>query len=116
MPAMPRISLSLVTVSSKADAERLSRALVEEGLAACVSHLAGVRSIYRWKGRVEEAEEVQLFIKHAAANTSALQRRVRELHGAEVPELIHFDASGGLEPYLAWVERGGENEKSPPTS
>lgn len=116
MPSEPRITLSLTTVADATEAERLSRTLVHEGLVACVTMLPGARSVYRWQGRMEEVSEVLLLMKHAATATPALQQRVRALHAAEVPELIHFEATGGLPSYLAWVVQAGQNEESPPTS
>lgn len=84
-------------------AQTLARTLVEERLAACVSLLPGATSIYRWEGRIEQAEEVQLLIKTRAERLPALIARVRALHPYAVPELIAFEAVGGLPDYLHWA-------------
>lgn len=95
-----------VALSTAPDAEtgaRIARALVEERLAACVNLVPGVRSIYRWQGRVEDAGEVLLLIKTRAERVDALASRLRALHPYEVPELLALPVSAGLGPYLDWV-------------
>lgn len=84
-------------------ARRIATALVSERLAACVNLLPGMRSIYRWEGRIEDAEEVQLQIKTTRTRLEALQRRLTALHPYAVPELIAVEAVGGLPAYLDWV-------------
>jgi periplasmic divalent cation tolerance protein len=93
----------LVTAGSAEEARRLGRALVEERLAACVNVVGPVRSIYRWQGAVEEADECLLVVKARAADVGALEARVRALHSYEVPELIALPLRAGSAPYLAWL-------------
>jgi len=84
-------------------AERIARTLIDERLAACVNVHAPMVSIYRWKGAVERENERQLVIKTTRAMVPALQKRLRELHPYELPELIVVGTSGGSEKYLEWV-------------
>jgi periplasmic divalent cation tolerance protein len=84
-------------------AEQIARTLIDERLAACVNVHAPMVSIYRWKGAVEKDNERQLVIKTTRAALPALEKRLRELHPYELPELIVISASGGSEQYLAWV-------------
>ena len=63
----------------------------------------GVRSVYRWKGRIEEARETLLVAKTAADRVPALLAAVRELHPHEVPEAIALRVDAGLAAYLDWV-------------
>lgn len=86
-------------------ADRLADALVGERLAACVTLLPGVQSVYRWEGRVERAEEVQLLVKTTRARFPALRERLVELHPYDVPELLALEAVDGLPAYLDWVTR-----------
>lgn len=85
-------------------AETLARHLVEERLAACVSVLPGIRSIYRWEGRIEDAAEVLLLVKTTRARFDALAARITELHPHDVPEVVAIDVAAGLPAYLDWVE------------
>jgi len=84
-------------------ARALARALVGRRVAACVNLVPGVRSIYRWKGRVEEAAETLLVVKTSAAKVPSLLAAVAELHPHEVPEGLVLPVEAGLAPYVAWV-------------
>lgn len=97
------ILLCLCTCPDPACADAIATALVEERLAACVNQLPGLRSVYRWEGKVDRAEEVLLLIKTTNDRLPALTARVQTLHPYELPELIAVEAAGGLAPYLAWV-------------
>lgn len=85
-------------------ADAIARVLVAERLAACVQVLPGLRSVYRWQGKVEQADEVLLLIKTTQARLEALTQRVAELHPYELPELVAMECRGGLRGYLDWVE------------
>jgi periplasmic divalent cation tolerance protein len=94
----------LVFLSCPADsAEPLAEALVDAGLAACVSRLPGMRSVYRWQGRVERADETLLIAKTRAGRYAELEAAVRRLHPYELPEIVAVNAAGGLPAYLQWV-------------
>ena len=95
--------LVLTTLDADTDPSTLARTLVEEGLAACVNILPAMRSIYRWKGAVEEAREQQLLIKTSPAAVAALRARLLELHPYETPELLVLTADGSA-AYLRWLE------------
>lgn len=101
----------LVTAADAGEAERIARALVEERLAACANIVSGVRSIYRWEGRVDEATEQVLVLKARAADVAALAARVRALHSYDVPEVIALPIVAGSESYLAWL--GASTDRRP---
>jgi periplasmic divalent cation tolerance protein len=102
----------LVTCSSAAEARRIARAVVEAKLAACVNILPGaVRSIYRWKGKVESARERLLLIKTSRKCLEKLQEVVERVHSYDVPEFIALPIAAGSPAYLAWIEEC--LEKSP---
>ena len=90
------------TLPADADAEAFARALVEARLAACVSVLPGVRSVYRWQVGVETDMEQQLLIKTATARVEALLQRIRERHPYSVPELLVLPV-GGDSTYREWI-------------
>lgn len=88
------------------DAERataLARTLVDEGLAACVNVVPGVRSIYRWEGKIQEDDEVLCLIKTRAAIFDRVRRRILELHPYDVPEILAFTVDEGSPAYLDWL-------------
>lgn len=98
------VRLFLVTAPEQ-EAHELARALVDERLAACGNVIPGVRSVYRWEGAVEEAEEALLVLKTTRNLEGALLRRLPELHSYDVPEILVVEVQGGHPPYLAWVAR-----------
>ena len=82
-----------ITCASLAEAEAIGRALVEERLAACVNVVPGMRSIYRWQGKVETAEETVLIAKTAGTRFAAVEARVKRLHSYTVPCIIALPVS-----------------------
>jgi periplasmic divalent cation tolerance protein len=102
--------LILTTIGSKDRAERLAQQLVERRLAACVNIVGPIRSVYRWKQKIEHEEEYLLLIKTMAAQTAQLRAAIRELHPYELPECMELAIDGGSEEYLAWLaeEVGGQ--------
>lgn len=95
--------LVLVTAAGMGEGEMIAETLVEERLAACVNLINPIRSIYRWKGGVERGDEVLLVIKTTGVRYAALERRVRELHSYEVPEVVALRVDRGSAPYLDWL-------------
>jgi periplasmic divalent cation tolerance protein len=94
----------LVTCASAGQARKIARALVERRLAACGNVLeAPVRSVYRWKGRVESAKEFLLVLKTSRARFAGVERVVRELHTYKVPEIIAVPVASGSREYLKWI-------------
>jgi periplasmic divalent cation tolerance protein len=99
----------LVTCGSRKEARKIARALVEKRLAACVNEMgAPIRSVYRWKGKVETAEEFLLVIKTTQKRFPALREAVRELHSYEVPEIIALPIVEGSRAYLDWIAESVE--------
>jgi periplasmic divalent cation tolerance protein len=86
-----------------ASAEKLAEALIESRAAACVNILAACRSKYRWKGKVETAEEIPLLIKTTTTCYPLVEKIVRAQHPYEVPELIATLITHGLPGYLEWL-------------
>lgn len=84
-------------------AERIAHSLVEHHLAACVSLLPGLRSVYRWQGQVQSADEVLLLIKSRVGCLEELKVHVLMLHPYELPEIIAVDVGSGLDRYLDWI-------------
>jgi periplasmic divalent cation tolerance protein len=94
----------LVTCGSRPEAARIARSVVAKSLAACVNIFdAPVRSIYRWKGRVEQAREFLLIIKSSRARLAPLQTEIERLHSYDTPEFIVLPILTGAPRYLAWL-------------
>jgi periplasmic divalent cation tolerance protein len=95
--------LVVTTTSSQEEARRIANALVERRLAACVNVVSKIDSIYRWKGKVEEAQEFLLLIKTTESAVENLRDAIQELHSYEVPECIVLAIETGSEAYLQWI-------------
>jgi periplasmic divalent cation tolerance protein len=94
----------LVTCGSAKEARRIADSLVEHGLAACVNIVeVPVKSVYRWKGKVESAREVLLLVKSARKQFAGLERAIKKLHSYDVPEIIALPIAEGSREYLAWI-------------
>jgi len=96
----------LTNLPDRGAALKLARELVERRLAACVNVLADCSSVYRWKGEVENAQEVPVLIKTRAAMYDELEAAINELHPYELPEIIALPVVRGLAEYLEWVSAG----------
>ncbi|MEA5392051.1 divalent-cation tolerance protein CutA [Cyanobium gracile UHCC 0139] len=101
MPPPTPLSLVLTTEADRERAESLARELLERGLVACAS-LHPVVSHYRWQGRLERSEEVQLLLKTTPAQLEELCRALGELHSYDTPEWIHWTAASDG-PYGRWL-------------
>ncbi|CAG4884334.1 Divalent-cation tolerance protein CutA [Georgfuchsia toluolica] len=96
-----------------ASAQALAANLIESRVAACVNILAPCRSVYRWQGKIEIAEEVPLLIKTTAERYAALERAIRTQHPYELPEIVAVPLSKGLPAYVDWVaEETRENPEN----
>jgi periplasmic divalent cation tolerance protein len=95
----------VTTVDDKEGAGRIGRHLVEERLAACAQIVGPIRSIYRWKGKVEETEEWQCIIKSTKNNYRRIEEEIKRLHPYELPEIIALDIDHALADYADWIVR-----------
>lgn len=102
---MTDVRVCLVTAPDEETALSLARRLVEEKLCACANLVSGVRSIYRWQGRVEDEAEALLIIKTTAGTVDKLTDRIVELHPYDLPEVIVTPVVAGLAGYLDWVTK-----------
>jgi periplasmic divalent cation tolerance protein len=98
-----QVLLVYVTAADAGEARRIGRALVEEGLAACVNLLPGHTAIYRWQGAVEEGPEASFLAKTTAARFEALRARIRALHSYSLPAIVALPAATGDAEFLDWV-------------
>ncbi len=100
---MTDLRLVYCTFPNEETARAAGRACVAEGLAACVSVLPGVESIYMWQGKLEEAEETLTIWKTTALRAEQLSLRLGQLHPYDVPEVVVCTVTEASAPYAAWV-------------
>ena len=94
-----------VTAPSEKEGEKIAQALLEDKLAACVNIIPGLKSMFRWKGKISTEEEVLLLIKTKDRLFEKLKKRVIELHSYDVPEVVALGILAGNEKYLDWLEK-----------
>jgi periplasmic divalent cation tolerance protein len=86
------------------EAERIGRIVVEEKLAACINILGPCRSIYRWHGKIETADEVPAILKTHSWQADALVERIAQLHSYDIPAIAVWPIEKLLRRYADWVE------------
>ena len=104
------VHVVLITAPDAEAGVRLARCLVEERLAACVNVVPGVRSIYRYEGRVHDDPEVLLIAKTRSERIEMLTERVNALHPYDLPEVVALPGVGGSALYLEWVRTESGDE------
>jgi len=100
---MPDIIQVVTTLDNREAAERLGRHLVGERFVACCQIVGPIRSIYRWKGKVEETDEWYCVMKTRPSLYQSTQEAIKRLHPYEVPEIIATTVDEALPEYAAWV-------------
>jgi periplasmic divalent cation tolerance protein len=110
------ILLVLTNLPDAESAQALATHLVEQSLAACVSILPPCRSVYRWQGKMEEANEVPVLIKTTEERYPELEAAIRARHPYELPEIVAVSVERGLPEYLAWVAESTSLAVSFPSS
>lgn len=100
---MSEHSLVLSAIDSREAAEQIAHHVVEERLAACVSIISDITSVYKWEGALERASESLMVIKTTRERLPQLIERIKELHTYELPEVIALPIEDGYPPYLEWI-------------
>lgn len=93
----------ITTISSKVEAEKISEALIKGRLAACVQIIGPIKSVYRWKGKIENAKEWACLIKTRKTFYKKVESAIRKIHPYEVPEIIAVSIADGSKDYLKWI-------------
>lgn len=93
-----------VTASNNEEAGKISRALVENKLAACVNIIGAVKSVFWWEGKLDSAEEALLIIKSSKSKLAKIIKLVKSLHSYQVPEIIALPIIAGDKRYLGWID------------
>lgn len=94
----------LVTAGSAEEGEKIARSLVDHHLAACVNVIPGVKSLFFWEGKTDEASEVLLIAKSRRDLFREIVEHVKKIHSYKVPEIISLPIVAGSEEYLKWMK------------
>ena len=97
------VNLVYMTAGSREEAESIGSALVNAGLAACVNIFGGMKSVYRWQGKLQMDDEVVIVAKTTADKFQALAEKVESLHSYDCPCILQLTVAGGHQPFLDWI-------------
>ncbi len=95
--------LVYITCSNFEEAEKIAKKILEERLAACANIFKEIKSMYWWKGELEEAQESVLILKTDEKNLEKLKSRVKELHSYTVPAILPIKVDNPNKEYLNWL-------------
>lgn len=93
----------LCTTNTQESAEYIASTLVEDRLVACVNILPQIKSVYRWKNKIVNDNELLLIIKTKKEFFNKVKNKIVEIHPYEVPEVISIDITDGTKDYLDWI-------------
>ena len=95
-------SIVYITAGDMDEAKSIGRTLIKERLAACVN-IFPITSIFRWKDKIDEANEIGIIVKTKTDKIKAIEKKVKEIHSYEVPCVVSFELGEGSEEYLKWI-------------
>lgn len=98
----------ITTVENKKEAEKIAKILLEKKLAACIQIIEGIESHYWWKGKIEKAKEILIFIKTKESLFRKVEKIIKEKHPYQLPEIIGIPVLKGSKEYLKWIEEETE--------
>ena len=95
--------LILVTTKDKQEAEKITKALLNERLIACGNIINPVTSFFHWSGKINKAEECLIVMKSRMDLFAQVAERVKGLHSYEVPEILALPIVDGSKAYFDWM-------------
>ena len=105
-----RAIVVVTTVGTEEQAYLIAREIVARRQAACVNIVPGIRSIYRWKGKICKDGELMLIVKTLEGELEGVTDTIRELHSYEIPEILSFNVSHGEQRFLEWIAGSVDKE------
>ena len=103
----------VTTVGTEEQANLIAREIIARRQAACVNILPGVRSIYRWKGKICKDGELMLVVKTLEKEFEGVMATIRELHSYELPEILSFQVARGETNFLDWIASSVDKQAEP---
>jgi periplasmic divalent cation tolerance protein len=98
-----KVLIVLVTTVSQKEAVRIGSKMVSARLAACANVIPGIKSIYRWNGKIVKSGETLLMLKSTKLQYQALEKAIKAMHSYETPEIVALEIKTGLDQYMRWV-------------
>ena len=92
-----------ITCANKQEAEKIAAGLISAKLAACVNIVPGIKSLFWWENKIDQAQELLLIIKSKKTKLSGIIKKVKSLHSYSTPEIIALPIVAGNKDYLKWI-------------
>lgn len=105
-----RATAVVTTVGTEEEANLIARELIARRQAACVNIVPGIRSVYRWQGKIVSDAEFLLIAKTPEREYEAVAATIRELHSYDLPEILTFDVGRGDPDFLEWIASATDKE------
>ncbi|XP_070990608.1 protein CutA homolog isoform X1 [Oncorhynchus clarkii lewisi] len=97
-------SVLLINCPNEQAAKDIGRALMERRMAACINILPRTSTMYYWKGEVQDATEILMFVKTRTSKIQRVTDFVKSVHPYETPEVLSFPVEDGSLPYMKWMD------------
>ncbi len=94
----------MTTVGSRSEGSDIAEIIISENLAACVSILPEIHSVYRWENEITEDSETLLLIKTLESSYKSVEKLIKKHHSYDVPEILSIPAKQGSTKYLEWIK------------
>ncbi|MCX9026280.1 MAG: divalent-cation tolerance protein CutA [Candidatus Methanoperedens sp.] len=97
-----RFSIVYITAENIDEAKKIGRKLVDGNHVAC-ANIFPITSIFKWKGKIEEANEFGIILKTRSDHIKKIDAIVKEIHSYEIPCVVSFYIDEGSAEYLKWI-------------
>ncbi len=91
-----------VTCKDMAEAKKICRHLLDKKLVACGNRLPS-KTMYRWKGKLVDGDEVVLLLKTVSVNFEKIQKEIKKIHSYELPAIIKLNCDA-TEEFEKWIK------------
>ncbi|MDP2939693.1 MAG: divalent-cation tolerance protein CutA [Candidatus Omnitrophota bacterium] len=95
--------LIIISCANKKEAEKIAQAAIKKKLAACANIIEGVSSKFWWQGKIDNANEILIFLKTKRLLFKKIAKLVKSMHSYDVPEIIALPIIAGERDYLRWL-------------
>lgn len=96
------MKIIVTAVKARAQAKKISDALLSKRLAACVSFWK-IDSSYRWKGKIVHGTEYHIECKCADAKAAKTSNFIQKNHPYSVPMVYTISVSSVAPKYSNWL-------------